>query len=81
MVEQVEQKVSAKICKLYGSGCGSVARAVASNTRDPWFEPCLSQIFIYQFIDQLYYRIDENKEKEAGKGPSLKKTRFANSGY
>ena len=78
MVEQVEQKVSAKICKLYGSGCGSVGRAVASNTRDPWFERCLRQICIYQFIDQLYYRIDENKEKEAGKGPSFNKTQFAN---
>ena len=22
-----------------GSGCGSVGRAVASDTRDPWFEP------------------------------------------
>ena len=52
-----------------GSGGGSVGRAVASNTRDPRFESRHRQSFIYQ----LYIRKDENKEKEAGNGPSLKK--------
>ena len=52
-----------------GSGCGSVGRAVASSTRDPWFESRHWQNFIYQ----LYNRKDENIEKEAGNGPSLKK--------
>ena len=30
-----------------GSGCGSVGRAVASNTRGPWFESSHRQNFIY----------------------------------
>ena len=58
-----------------GSGCGSVGRAVASHTRDPRFEPYHWRNFVYQFIYQLYNRKDENKEKEAGNGSSLKKRR------
>ena len=52
-----------------GSGCGSVGRAVTSDSRDPRFESYHRQNFIYQ----LYNRKDENKEKEAGNGPSLKR--------
>ena len=52
-----------------GTGCGSVGCAVASDTRDPRFESRHWQ----NCIDQLYKRKDENKEKEAGNGPSLKK--------
>ena len=51
-----------------GSGCGSAGRAVASDTRDPQFEPSHQQNFTYQ----LCHGKDENKEKEAGNGP-LKK--------
>ena len=54
-----------------GSGCGSVGRAVASNTKDPQFKSRNQENYTYQ----LYYRKDENKEKEAGNGPSFKKTR------
>ena len=55
----------------WGSGCGSVGREVASDTRDPRFESTHRQIFIFK----LYNRKDKNKEKEkeAGNGPSLKK--------
>ena len=49
-----------------GSGCGSVGRAVASDTRDLRFKSRHWQNFIYQ----LYNRKDENKEKDAGNGPS-----------
>ena len=52
-----------------GSGCGSVGRAVTSDTRDLRFESKHRQNFIYQ----LYNRQDENKEKEVGNGPSLLK--------
>ena len=31
-----------------GSGCGSVGRAVASNSRDPRLEPRHQQYFIYK---------------------------------
>ena len=47
------------------SGCGSVGRAVTSDTRDPLFESRRWHIFIYQLCN----RKDKNKEKEAGDGP------------
>ena len=46
-----------------GSGCGSVGRAVASDTRGPPFESSLRQTLCFC---QLYWKV-ENKEKEAGK--------------
>ena len=59
-----------------GSGCGSVGRAVASNTRGPRFESSHRQKFIYTLNISLLstvYRKDENKGKEAGNGPFFKK--------
>ena len=53
-----------------GSGGGSVGRAVASGTRDPQFESQHQQSSIYQL---LLNSNDENKEKEARYGPSLKR--------
>ena len=49
---------------LLGSGCGSVGITVASDTKDPQFISRHRQ----NFLDQLYNRKYENKEKEAGKG-------------
>ena len=60
-----------------GSGCGSVGRAVASDTRGPRFESSHRQKFIN--IEQLLYAVNcvlkrrKIKEKEAGNGPFLKK--------
>ena len=54
---------------IIGSGCGSVGRAVASDTRDPQYKSRHRQNIIYQ----LYNRKDRNKEKEARNGPSLKR--------
>ena len=55
-----------------GSGCGSVGRAVASNTRGPQFESSHRQKN-YLYIKHLFTVNcdwkDENKEKEAGNGP------------
>ena len=49
------------------SGCGSVGRAVASNTRDLRFESRHLQNFIYQ----LYILKEKTKkDNEAGNGPS-----------
>ena len=59
-----------------GSGCGSVGRAVASNTRGPRFESSHRQKFIYTLNISLLstvYRKDENKGKKAGNGPFFKK--------
>ena len=55
-----------------GSGCGSVGRAVASNSRGPRFKSSHQQKNILNIYRQLYWK-DENKEKEAGSGPLKKK--------
>ena len=61
-----------------GSGCGSVGRAVAFDTRGPRFESSHWQKFIN--IEHLYTvncvlkRRNKNKEKEAVNGPFFKKT-------
>ena len=55
-----------------GSGCGSVGRAVASNTRGPLFESSHWQNFIYILNICLLSIVcwkGKNKEKEAGYGP------------
>ena len=58
---------------ILGSGCGSVGRAVASNSRGPQFESSHWQKFILNIYCQLYWK-DENKEKEDGIG-TFKKIR------
>ena len=69
----LEWPVSIKSKKLYlGSGCGSVGRVVASDSRGPQFESSHRQKFILNIYCQLYWK-DKNKEKEAGNGPFLKK--------
>ena len=56
-----------KTFSVIGSGCGSVGRAVASDTRGPWSESSHWQLLYRSFnYCQLYWK-DENKEKEAGK--------------
>ena len=55
-----------------GIGCGSVGRAVASNSRGLWFESSHLQKIILNIYCQLYWK-DKNKEKEAEKGPFFKK--------
>ena len=51
------------------NGCGTVAQTVAFYVRDPWFESCQLQFFIYR---QLYWKT-KIKKKEAGNGPFDKK--------
>ena len=51
-----------------GSGCGSVGRAVVSNSRGPQLESNHQQKFIPNIYCQLYWK-DENKEKDAENGP------------
>ena len=71
--------VTATDLKLYlseGSGCGSVGRAVAFDTRGQRFESSHRQKFILILNTCLLSTVhwkDENKEKEAGYGPFFKK--------
>ena len=65
-----------------GGGCGSVGRAVASNTRGPRFESSHRQNFIFILniclLSTVFWK-DENKEKEAGCGPFKKKIMFTSA--
>ena len=49
----------------WGSGCGTVGRAVASNTRGPGFESSHRQLLLNNYLLLTVCRKDENKEKEA----------------
>ena len=69
------QMVIAIIEETYASGCGSVGRAVASNTRDQLFESshrqnCITNIFTISCWNKC--RNDENEQKEAWNGPYFK---------
>ena len=59
-----------------GSGCGTVGRAVAYDTRGPGFESSHRQLLLNIYLLLTVCRKDENKEKEAGNGPSFKKTKY-----
>ena len=48
-----------------GSGCDSVGRAVASDSRGPRFESSHGQHFLLNIYCQLYWK-DKNKEKRPG---------------
>ena len=56
---------------LKGSGCGVVARAVASNTRGPRFESSHRQLLLNIYLLLTACRKDE---KEAGNGPFFNNT-------
>ena len=49
-------------CQTLGSGCGSVGRAVASDSRGPRFESSHRQKFILNVYCPLFWK-DENKER------------------
>ena len=57
-----------------GSGCGSVGRAVASDTRVRSSNPVIGKNLFIKNICLLTseYWKDKNKEKEAGNGPFKK---------
>ena len=59
--------------KTMGSGCGSVDRAVASNSRGPRFESSIRQKFKLNIYSQLYWK-GENKGKKRPIMAHLKKT-------
>ena len=55
-----------------GSGCGSVGRAVASDTKGPWFKSSHQQTFYRTFVYcQLHWK-DGNKNRKAENCPFWK---------
>ena len=68
----VFQQCRPSVCKMpnlqLGSSCGSVVRAVASNTRGPLIESSHRQDLIYLLLTVEKTKI---KKKVAGKGPIL----------
>ena len=63
--------MTSRINWLLGSGCDSVGIAVSSDSRGPRFEYSHWQKFILNIYYQQYWK-DENKGKEAWKGPFKK---------
>ena len=61
-----------KSFQIGGSGCGSVGRAVASNSRGPRFKSRHRKKFIFNILLSNVLK-RRNKEKEAGKVHCLKK--------
>ena len=59
-----------------GSGCGSVDRAVASDTRDPRFESRHWQTFIKHLFTVNCVEKTKIKKKEAGNGPFFLKKKY-----
>ena len=57
-------------CAQLGSGCGLVARAIASNTSGRVSNPVIANIYILKYL----YLNDENKENEVRNGPFKKHT-------
>ena len=62
-------KISSKNYALGGSGCGSVGRAVASDTTDPRFESRHRQTLIKHLFSVNCVEKTKIKKKEAGNGP------------
>ena len=54
------------------------AERFVSGIRDPWFESQHQQSFKNEFICELQFKRDKNKEKEAGNGPFIKKQQDSN---
>ena len=67
-----KKKATNKISKLKGSGCGSVSRAVASDSRGPRFESRHRQKFKLNIFTVSCVERTKIKKKEAGKGPFKK---------
>ena len=67
----IDNKKATQVFLIRGGGCGSVGRAVASDSRGSWFKSSHRQKFISNIYVQLFWK-DENKEKEAGNGPFKK---------
>ena len=57
----------------HGQCCGSVGRAVASETRDPRFESRHWQTFIKHSFTVNYVEKTKKRKEEAGNGPFFKK--------
>ena len=63
--EKLQRKITlGSFLSILGGGCGSVGRAVASDSRGPWFKIHLSATFNVHCITKTNI-----KEKEAGNGP------------
>ena len=60
---------------LLGSGCGSVGKAVGTDSWGPQFKSSHREQFILHIYCKLYWK-DKNKEKEAGNGPFKKSWSF-----
>ena len=63
-LQTIRRDYLAKVLNSWGSGCGSIGRAVASNTRGPRFESRHRQIFVeHLFTVNCIVLKNKNKRK------------------
>ena len=74
--ENVNNEIGGKDFHLDGSGCGSVGRAVASDTRDLRFESCHRQTFLWK-ICQLSTLLKTKIKKKRPGMPHFLQKRFS----
>ena len=69
ILERNEREKMSPNMNQMGSGCGSVGRAVAFDTRDPRFDSSHQQTFIKHLFNVNCVEKTKIKKKEAGNGP------------
>ena len=67
-------------CGKHGGGCGTVGRAVASNTRVLQFESSHRQFYLLSTVLNKLFIKDENKEKRGWEWQFFKKTSYGETG-
>ena len=71
-INEKQSGVGHKNIEVRGSGCGSVGRAVTSDTKDPLFKCSHLLNFIPNMYLQLTVELDDHEEKQAGNGLFIK---------
>ena len=73
VVTVIQRHLPLQSITYWGSSCGAVGRAIASNTRGPGFESSHWQLLLNNYLLLTVCRKDENKEKKRPGMAHLKK--------
>ena len=84
VVTVIQRHLPLQSITYWGSSCGAVGRAIASNTRGPGFESSHWQLLLNNYLLLTVCRKDENKENRPGMAHLFKKKKkklsyFANA--
>ena len=65
-LRQIGSVIVFRISPIEGSGCGSVGRAVASDTRGPWLNPVIVKTYIEHLFTCLLSTVLKRRNKLRG---------------